>query len=164
MKSSFALLLGLLGSLLPIAPAWAQLEGYALYDVGAATTDLGSDTGQAKLVYGAGAGLSYDVLSRRDLSVVVGADLVVRGFGLEVPDRVDLDTGVFDQSDVWLDEYVALRFRGVLAGVYFEQRSIDRGRGGTIGLPTSGVGLLARSPGANASRPESLMPAPSGGA
>ncbi len=143
MKLSFALLLGLMGSLLPAAPASAQLAGYALYDVGAATTELGSDKGRSKLVYGMGAGASYGVLSMGDLRFVVGADLLVRGFGLEVPARVDLDTGVFDQSDVWLDQYVAFRFRSVMAGVYFEQRSIDRGRAGTIGLPASGVGLLA---------------------
>ena len=108
--------------------------------MGAATTDLGSEEGTSKLVYGFGAGASYGFMPEKDLGIVVGADLVVRGFGMEIPDR--LEVGVFDQTDVWIDEFVALRFRRVLAGVYFEQRRIGRDRAGTIGVPASGVGLL----------------------
>ena len=37
---------------------------------------------------------------------------------------------------------MALRFRHVIAGAYFEQRRIGRGRAGTIGFPASGIGLL----------------------
>ena len=120
-----------------------QFKGFALYEVGAATTDLGSEEGTSKLMYGFGAGASYGFLPKKDIGIVVGADLVVRGFGLEIPDRVDLNAGVFDQNDLWFDEFVALRFRRVIAGVYFEQRRIARSRGGTIGFPASGVGLLA---------------------
>ncbi len=120
-----------------------QFKRFALYEVGAATTDLGSEEGTSKLVYGFGAGASYGFLPKKDLGIVVGADLVVRGFGLEIPDRLDLDAGVFDQNDLWIDEFVALRFRRIIAGIYFEQRRIGRGRAGTIGFPASGVGFLA---------------------
>ena len=120
-----------------------QFKGFALYEVGAASTDLGSEEGTSKLMYGFGAGASYGFLPKKDFGIVVGADLVVRGFGLEIPDRVDLNAGVFDQNDLWFDEFVALRFRRVIAGVYFEQRRIARSRGGTIGFPASGVGFLA---------------------
>jgi hypothetical protein len=123
-------------------PALAQLSGSALYEVGAAGTDLGSEEGGSKLVYGFGAGASYGFFPENDLGVVVGADLVVRGFGMDIPGRFEPDVGVFDQTDVWIDEFVALRFRRVLAGVYFEQRRIGRDRAGTIGFPASGVGLL----------------------
>ena len=140
MKSYCAVALVMGSVLLAPTPALAQLAGFALYEVGAATTDLGSEEGTSKLVYGFGAGASYGFMPEKDLGIVVGADLVVRGFGMEIPDR--LEVGVFDQTDVWIDEFVALRFRRVLAGVYFEQRRIGRDRAGTIGVPASGVGLL----------------------
>ena len=120
-----------------------QFQRFALYEVGAATTDLGSEEGTSKLMYGFGAGTSYEFLPKQDLGIVVGADLVVRGFGLEIPGRLDLDAAVFDQNDLWIDEFVALRFRRVIAGIYFEQRRIGRGRAGTIGFPASGIGVLA---------------------
>ena len=142
MKSYCAVALVMGSVLLAPTPALGQFAGFALYEVGAATTDLGPEEGTAKLVYGFGAGASYRFMPEKDLGIVVGADLVVRGFGMEIPDRLELDVGVFNQTDVWIDEFVALRFRGVLAGVYFEQRRIGRDRAGTIGSPTSGVGLL----------------------
>ena len=143
MKSYCAVALVMVSLMLTPRQALGQFEGFALYEVGAATTDVGSEDGKSKLVYGVGAGASYGFLSKKDLGVVVGADLVVRGFGLEIPDRLDRNAGVFDQSDIWLDEFVALRVRRVIAGVYFEQRHIGRGRLGTIGFPASGVGFLA---------------------
>ena len=142
MKSYCAVALVMGSVLLAPTPALAQFAGFALYEVGAATTDLGSEEGTSKLVYGFGAGASYGFMPEKDLGIVVGADLVVRGFGMEIPDRLELDVGVFNQTDVWIDEFVALRFRRVLAGVYFEQRRIGRDRAGTIGVPASGVGLL----------------------
>ena len=142
MKSYCAVALVMGSVLLAPTPALAQFAGFALYEVGAATTDLGSEEGTSKLVYGFGAGASYGFMPEKDLGIVVGADLVVRGFGIEIPDRLELDVGVFNQTDVWIDEFVALRFRRVLAGVYFEQRRIGRDRAGTIGVPASGVGLL----------------------
>jgi len=142
MKSYCEVVIIMVSLLLTPTLALGQFEGFALYEVGAATTDLGSEEGKSKLVYGFGTGASYGFLPKKDLGIVVGADLIVRGFGLEIPDRLDLDVAVFDQSDLWIDEFVALRFRRVIAGVYFEQRSIDRGRAGTIGFPASGVGLL----------------------
>ena len=142
MKSYCAVALVMGSVLLAPTPALAQLAGFALYEVGSATTDLGSEEGTSKLVYGFGAGASYGFMPERDLGIVVGADLVVRGFGMEIPDRLELNVGVFNQTDLWIDEFVALRFRRVLAGVYFEQRRIGRDRAGTIGVPASGVGLL----------------------
>ncbi len=142
MKSYCAVTLFIGSVLLAPTPALAQFAGFALYEVGAATTDLGSEEGTSKLVYGFGAGASYGFMPERDLGIVVGADLVVRGFGMEIPDRLELNVGVFNQTDLWIDEFVALRFRRVLAGVYFEQRRIGRDRAGTIGVPASGVGLL----------------------
>ena len=142
MKSYCAVTLFIGSVLLASTPALAQFAGFALYEVGAATTDLGSEEGTSKLVYGFGAGASYGFMPERDLGIVVGADLVVRGFGMEIPDRLELNVGVFNQTDLWIDEFVALRFRRVLAGVYFEQRRIGRDRAGTIGVPASGVGLL----------------------
>ena len=142
MKSYCAVALVMGSVLLAPTPALGQFAGFAVYEVGAATTDLGSEEGTSKLVYGFGAGASYGFMPEKDLGIVVGADLVVRGFGMEIPDRLELDVGVFNQTDVWIDEFVALRFRRVLAGVYFEQRRIGRDRAGTIGVPASGVGLL----------------------
>ena len=143
MKSYCAIALVMVTLLLTPTLALGQFEGFALYEVGAATTDLGSEEGASQLVYGFGAGASYGFLPKKNVGLVVGADLVVRGFGLEIPDRLDLNAGVFDQNDLWFDEFVALRFRRVIAGVYFEQRRIGRGRAGTIGFPALGVGLLA---------------------
>ena len=143
MKSYCAVAIVMAGLLLTPTLALGQFDAFALYEVGAATADLGSEGGKSKLVYGFGAGASHGFLRKNDLGIVVGADLVVRAFGLEIPDRLDLDAAVFDQSDLWIDEFVALRFRRVIAGVYFEQRRIDRGRAGTIGFPASGIGLLA---------------------
>ena len=143
MKSYCAVALVAVSALLAPTLAFAQFDGFALYEIGAASTDLGSGEGKAKLVYGFGVGGSYGFLRNNDLGLVVGADAVVRGFGLEVPGRVDLDAAVFNQTDVWIDEFMALRFRRVITGVYFEQRSVDRGRAGAIGFPASGVGVLA---------------------
>ena len=142
MKSYCAVALVIGNLFVAPTPALGQFAGFALYEVGAATTDLGSEEGTSKLVYGFGAGASYEFMPERDLGIVVGADLVVRGFGMEIPDRLELNVGVFNQTDLWIDEFVALRFQRVLAGVYFEQRHIGRDRAGTIGFPASGVGLL----------------------
>ena len=63
--------------------------------------------------------------------------------GIDVPGRVQSGAGVFDQTDLVIDEWLALRFSRILAGVYFEQRRIDRGTSlGVIGSPASGIGVL----------------------
>ena len=115
MKSYCAVALVIGNLFVAPTPALGQFAGFALYEVGAATTDLGSEEGTSKLVYGFGAGASYEFMPERDLGIVVGADLVVRGFGMEIPDRLELNVGVFNQTDLWIDEFVALRFQRVLA-------------------------------------------------
>lgn len=136
---------GMFSACMLFTPALAlgQFHGFALYDVGVGAAGLGGESGGSALVYGVGAGGSYGFLSQRELGLVVGADVVIRGFGLKTSDRFDLDAAVFDQTDVWIDEFVAIRIRRLTAGLYLEQRSIDRGRAGAIGSPASGVGLLA---------------------
>jgi len=139
-----ALVLGALVTVgLAPSPAAAQFEGFALYEVGLATTDLGSEDGLTTMTYGVGAGGSYGLMDGGGLHLVVGGDIMVRGFGLEVPGRVEAGVGVFDQNDVRIDEFAALRRRPFTVGVYFEQRRIDRGRAGTIGFPAAGIGVLA---------------------
>ena len=77
----------------------------------------------------------------------MGADLLVRSFGVDLPDRIQRDVGVFDQTDLIFDQLVALRFRRILAGLYLEQRRIDRGTAlGTLGFPASAVGLVVDAP------------------
>jgi len=128
-------------------PAWAQLSGRAVYEVGTLATDAGSDEGSGQLGSGFGVEGGYAFFADSRLGLVVGAKLLVRGFGVSISDRVELDMGVFDQSDLLLDQFVAVQFSGVVAGAYFEQRRIDRGtRLGTIGVPASGVGLFVRAP------------------
>lgn len=124
-------------------PAEGQFSGAAVYELGIATTDVGEDQGNAGLAYGFGAGVTYSFFSANRLGLVVGADLLVRSFGVDLPDRIQRGAGVFDQTDLILDQLVALRVRRILAGLYLEQRRIDRGTAlGTLGFPASGVGLV----------------------
>jgi hypothetical protein len=124
-------------------PALAQFSAAARYELGAATTDAGEDEGNAAAAYGIGLGGSYSALPKRLLGFAVGADVLVRGFGIEIPGRLQRSAGVFDQSDLVLDEWIALRVSRVLAGIYFEQRRLDRGPAlGVIGFPATAVGVL----------------------
>ena len=124
-------------------PARAQFSAAALYEIGGARTDVGEEDGKARLAYGVGLGGSYSFLPNRSLGLAVGGDVLVRAFGIEVPGRVQRGAGVFAQSDLVLDEWVALRAGRILAGVYLEQRRVDRGTAlGVLGSPVSGVGVL----------------------
>ena len=128
-------------------PAEAQFSGAAVYELGIATTDVGENQGNASLAYGFGVGGTYSFFSANSVELVVGADLLVRSFGVDLPDRIQRDAGVFDQTDLILDQLVALRFRRILAGLYLEQRRIDRGTAlGTLGFPASAVGLVVDAP------------------
>ena len=128
-------------------PAEAQFSGAAVYELGIATTDVEEDQGNASLAYGFGAGVTYSFFSANSVGLVVGADLLVRSFGVDLPDRIQRDVGVFDQTDLIFDQLVALRFRRILAGLYLEQRRIDRGTAlGTLGFPASAVGLVVDAP------------------
>ena len=123
--------------------AEGQFSGAAVYELGSATTDVGKDQGNASLAYGFGVGGTYSFFSADRFGLVVGADLLVRGFGVDLPDRVERGAGVFDQSDFILDELVALRVRRILAGLYLEQRRIDRGTAlGALGFPASAIGFV----------------------
>ena len=124
-------------------PALAQFSAAARYELGVATTDAGEDDGNSVPAYGLGLSGSYSAFPKRLLGFAVGGDVLVRGFGIEIPGRVQSSAGVFDQSDLVLDEWIALRVSRVLAGVYFEQRRLDRGPAlGVIGFPASAVGVL----------------------
>jgi len=137
----------LLGAWMISQPAEAQFSGAAVYELGAATTDVGEDQGNASLAYGFGVGGTYSFFSANSIGLVVGADLLVRSFGVDLPDRIQRGAGVFDQTDLILDQLVALRFRRILAGLYLEQRRIDRGTAlGTLGFPASAVGLVVDVP------------------
>ncbi len=147
MKTPRVVTLTLVSALLLPAAASAQFTSHGIYEVGVASTDLGPDSGRPTLVYGVGAGATYELRSNSAFPIVIGGDLVIRGFGLEIPDGVSLDVGVFDQTDVWLDEFVAVRLGRVVAGVYVEHRSVDRSRAGTVGVPTTGVGAIVETGG-----------------
>ncbi|GMR24724.1 MAG: hypothetical protein BMS9Abin37_3317 [Acidobacteriota bacterium] len=132
--------------LLSAPQANAQLVGRAVYELGVATTDVGDDEGAGQAMYGFGLSLAYTfVPGGGGLGFVFGADLLVRGFGIDVPGRFEGSAGVFDQSDLLVDEFVGLQIRDVIAGLYFEQRRINRGTLlGKIGFPASGIGVLVR--------------------
>ena len=137
----------LFGAWLISQPAEAQFSGAAVYEIGIATTDVGEDQGDASLAYGFGVGATYSFFSANSVGLVVGADLLVRSFGVDLPDQIQRGAGVFDQTDLILDELVALRFRRILAGLYLEQRRIDRSTAlGTLGFPASAVGLVVDTP------------------
>jgi hypothetical protein len=128
-------------------PAEAQFSGHAIYEIGSATTDVGEAQGTTGLAYGVGAGASYSFSATEGIGLVVGADLLVRAFGVSLPGAVERGAGVFDQSDLVVDEIVAVRLKRILAGLYLEQRRIDRGTAlGTIGFPASGIGFLVDVP------------------
>jgi hypothetical protein len=128
-------------------PAEAQFTGHAIYEIGSTTTDVGEDQGSATLAYGFGASGSYSFLSENSVGLVVEAELLVRAFGVSLPGRAERDAGVFDQTDLIVDEIVAVRVRQILAGLYLEQRRIDRGTVlGTVGFPASGIGFVADIP------------------
>ena len=138
-----SLLVSLVAALLVTASSEAQFSGFALYEAGAASTEIGEGDGSVKFLYGFGAGASYRFGGEKAPGFLIGADLLVRGFGIEVPGRANLGPGVFDQSDLLLDQFVAVRFERWAAGAYFEQRRIDRGvQLGTIEFPASGVGAM----------------------
>jgi hypothetical protein len=133
----------------------AQVRFDALYELGTSTTDLGPDEGQSTFGYGFGLSGSYGLRRESTLGLVVGSDLLVRGFGLDVPGRLAEEVGVFQQADLLLDEYVAARFRRLSAGLYLEQRRIDRGiEAGSIGFPLSAVGFMGRASAAKDGRVE----------
>jgi hypothetical protein len=128
-------------------PAEAQFSGHAIYEIGSASTDVGEAQGTTSLAYGFGAGGSYSFSATKGIGLVVGADLLVRAFGVSLPGAVEQGAGVFDQSDLVVDEIVAVRLRRILAGLYLEQRRINRGTAlGTIGFPASAIGFLADIP------------------
>ena len=131
-------------ALLTVAhPAQAQFSATALYEIGAARTDVGLDDGNASPAYGVGLSGAYSLSPEKTLGLAVGGDVLVRGFGIEVPGRVQSGAGVFAQSDLVLDEWIALRIRRVLAGVLLEQRRIVRGTSlGVIGFPASAFGFV----------------------
>lgn len=136
----------LAATLLAATSSWAQLSGGAVFEVGNATTDVGDDEGDGASMYGMGAGASYTFLSNRAIGVVVGGDLLVRGFGIDLPGRVESGPGVFDQSDLYLDQYIAAKYRRFTGGVYFEQRRIDRSTPlGKVGFPVTGIGFIVRA-------------------
>jgi len=124
-------------------PVQAQFSATALYEVGAARTDVGEDDGNATPAYGLGLSGSYSPSPEKALGFAVGGDVLVRGFGIEVPGRIESGAGVFAQSDLVLDEWIALRIHRVRVGVLLEQRRIDRGTSlGVIGFPASAFGLV----------------------
>jgi hypothetical protein len=121
----------------------AQFSATALYELGAARTDVGADEGDAAPAYGLGLGVSHSLFPGAVFGLAIGGDVKVRGFGIEVPGRLESGPGVFAQSDLVLDEWIALRAGPILAGVLFEQRRIDRGTTlGVIGFPASAIGVL----------------------
>jgi hypothetical protein len=124
-------------------PARAQFSAAALYELGAARADVGEDEGHPRFAYGLGLCGSYSLYPERTLGFAAGADVLVRGFGIDIPGRVQSGAGVFDQTDLVIDEWLALRISRILAGIYFEQRRIDRGTSlGVIGSPASAIGVL----------------------
>jgi hypothetical protein len=124
-------------------PVQAQFSATALYEIGAARTDVGADDGNAAPAYGLGLSGFHSMFPKKALGLAVGGDVLVRGFGIEVPGRIQSAAGVFAQSDLVLDEWIALRARPILAGVLFEQRRLDRSTTlGVIGFPASAVGVL----------------------
>jgi hypothetical protein len=124
-------------------PVQAQFSATALYELGAARTDVASDEGDAAPAYGLGLSGAYSLFPKKTLGLALGGNVLVRGFGIEVPDRIQSGAGVFSQSDLVLDEWIALRVGPILAGALFEQRRIDRGTGlGVIGFPASAIGVL----------------------
>ena len=137
----------LCGVWLVAEPAHAQFSGHAIYEIGSATTDAGETQGSNGLAYGLGAGGSYSFLAGKEIGLVVGVDVLVRAFGVRLPGTVERGAGVFDQSDLVLDEIVAVRLRRILAGLYLEQRRLNRGTTlGTIGFPASAIGFLVDIP------------------
>lgn len=123
----------------------AQAEGGAIFVAGVVVTDVGEDKGNPDLMYGLGLGGSYGFFRDASLQLVIGGDLLVHGFALDVPGRIERSAGVFDQSDLLLDQFVGLQIRRVMVGGYFEQRRIDRGTPlGNIGFPASGTGVIGR--------------------
>jgi hypothetical protein len=128
-------------------PAHAQFSGQAIYEIGSATTDAGETQGSNGLAYGLGAGGSYSFLAGKGIGLVVGADVLVRAFALRIAGTAERGAGVFDQSDLIVDEIVAVRVRRIVAGLYLEQRRLNRGTTlGTIGFPASAIGFLAEIP------------------
>jgi len=126
--------------------SWAQLAGGAVFEVGNATTDVGDDEGNGAPMYGLGGGAYYTFLSNRAIGFVLGADLLVRGFTIDLPGRVESGAGVFDQSDLYLEQYVAAKYRTFTGGLYFEQRRIDRSTPlGKVGFPVTGIGFIVRA-------------------
>lgn len=124
----------------------AQFRFDSLYELGSSTTDLGPDDGKSMFGYGFGLSASYVLWRDRPVGLVVGADLVVRGFGLDVPDRLVEEVGVFQQTDLLLDQFVAAHVKWLTAGLYLEQRRLDRGiEAGSIGFPLSAVGFMGRA-------------------
>jgi hypothetical protein len=140
-------LLFLLALTIVARSATAQFRGEATYHVGVAATDVGEDEASGDLAYGMGVGASYGFWRDRSLGVVVGAELAVWGFAVEIPGQGEKGAGVFDQSDLQLGQFVAVRLSRVVLGAYFEQRRIHRGMElGTLGFPVRGVGFTARAP------------------
>ena len=133
-------------TILVTAPrTWAQLSGGALYEVGTATTDVGDDKDNGTPMYGMGLGASYTFLSKHPIGIVLGANLLVRAFAIDLPGRAESGAGVFDQSDLYLDQYIAAKYRRFTGGLYFEQRRIDRSTPlGKIGFPVTGIGFILR--------------------
>lgn len=116
-----------------------------MFEVGTSFTDVGDERGERGLAYGMGLEASYAFLSEGGAGVVIGGDLHVRGFEVNLPERVESGVGVFDQSDLYLDQYIGAQFRGIVLGAYFEQRRIDRGTPlGKIGFPVTGIGAIVR--------------------
>ena len=143
----FCLTAGLLGPLLlGCRPAQAQARFESLYELGISTTDLGPDEGQSMFGYGFGLSASYGFRRESSIGLVAGGDLLVRGFGLDVPGRLVEEVGVFQQAELLLDQFVGARIQWLTAGLYLEQRRIDRGtEAGSIGFPASGVGFMGRA-------------------
>jgi hypothetical protein len=146
-------MLVLCGGWMLAQPAYAQFSGQAAYEIGSATTDAGDAGGTAGLAYGVGAGATYSVVGGNGIGLVVGADVLLRAFSVSLPGTVERSAGAFDQSDLVIDEIVAVRWRRILAGLYLEQRRINRGTVlGTIGLPASAIGAVAEIPIGSADR------------
>jgi hypothetical protein len=137
-------LAGLLLLILALAgtprPAQAQLSGTSLYEVGGAATNVGSDEGDFRPAYGVGLGGTF-VLSKKKMGIVAGGEIRVRGFGIRIPERAESGAGVFAQTDLLLDQWIAVRIGRVQAGLLLEERRIDRGAAlGILGHPALGVG------------------------
>ena len=147
MRSCLGTLVCVVVAIFLTAPrSWAQLSGGALFEIGSATSTVGDDKGDPAPMYGMGIGAAYTFWSQRAIGLVVGADLLVRGFAINLPGRFESDAGVFDQSDMSLDQYIAAKFGKFTGGVYFEQRRINRGTAlGKIGFPVTGIGLIVRA-------------------